>query len=287
MNIKQTINETKQFVRRLLPLGSLPQHVFIVGAQKAGTTALHSYLAQHPMIIGGDCKELGFFSREMLFNSGLHCYRSMFPISIRGTHALDATPEYMYYSKSAGRMHDYKPDAKIIMLLREPVSRAYSAFNMYQQCAQQEWFRKRIQYANADARAFFNPLVEGKVKPEIGYFLDSELKIIRGEAEGEEPGLIRRGIYAPQLERFISLFGRENVLVAFSDELRREPENFVAKVFDFIEIEPIRNLQYPSKNVRKYSSDSAAVKEIVRCVGNLYEEDKNELKEKYDIVVPW
>lgn len=287
MSVSQLINVTRQFARHQLPLNDLPQYVFLVGAQKAGTSALYSYLLQHPMIIGGDQKELGFFNNDFMFGKGINHFRSQFPAWPKGTHALDATPGYMYYSNSAERIHAFRSDAKIIMVLREPVSRAFSAFNMYQQTIKDKWFRRMLQNANVDARAFFTPLVEKKIKPSIQYFLDTEMAIIKGEAEGEEPALIRRGIYAPQLDRFIRLFGRDNVLVLFSNDLKREPERVTNEVFRFIGLESLTGGRYPLKHVRDYSVDNSGKEAIQECAGALFEKDKAELINRYGLNVPW
>lgn len=284
---QSNLDKVLQLIRYQTPLKELPQHVFIVGAQKAGTTALHSYLVQHPMIIAGLGKELGFFHKDAVYAEGIHKYRYGFPDSTSGTHALDATPEYMYHSKSAERIHSFRPNAKIIMLLREPVSRAFSAFNMYQQYSKQSFFRNILQTANADAKAFFMPLAEGLVEPEIRRFLDCEMKMIRGETEGEEPALIRRGIYAPQIERFVRLFGKENVLILFSQDLKQSPEAIVDQTFGFLGLEPLTQAQYPLKHVREYTADIAARHEISQCAGALFEKDKQDLRDIYGISVPW
>lgn len=284
---QSNLDNVLQLVRYQTPLKELPQHVFIVGAQKAGTTALHSYLVQHPMIIAGLGKELGFFHKDAVYAEGIGKYRYGFPDSPSGTHALDATPEYMYHSKSAERIHSFRPDAKIIMLLREPVSRAFSAFNMYQQYSKQSFFRNILQTANADVKAFFMPLAEGLVEPEIHRFLDCEMKMIRGEAGGEEPALIRRGIYAPQIEKFVRLFGKEKVLILFSSDLKQNPEAMVNQTLNFLDLEPLVNAQYPLKHVREYTADIAAKHEISQCAGALFEKDKQDLRDIYGISVPW
>jgi hypothetical protein len=211
----------------------------------------------------------------------------MYPIYFSGSHALDATPEYLYYAKSVERMHDYRPDSKMIVLLREPVDRAYSAFNMYQQSVQQQWFKQRIQYANNDANAFFLPLIQGKIRPDVEYFLHRELEIINSNAEEEEPALIRRGIYAPQIERYIRTFGRENLMVVFSNELRNNPDKVVREIFEFVGLPQISGLEYPLKNVRDYAKDSDVKEKIQKCAGLYFEHDKRALSSDLGIQVPW
>lgn len=287
MNIRNIYESTWQFIQSQLPASKIPQHVFVVGAQKAGTTALHSYLVKHPMIFRGADKELAFFNRDAVYKKGNRYYRVQFPAHPGGTHALDSTPEYLYQKNSAQRIYNYRKDSKIIMLLREPVSRAFSAFTMYQQVCPSQKFEDRLQIANADAKAFYMPLADGSIKPSINYFLDREMAIIRGEVEGEEPALIRRGIYAPQLERFIRLFGRDNVLVLFSDDLKREPAQTVNRILDFIGLDHLTRDEYPLRHVREYTSDTSAKDEIRRCASALFEKDKQELRDIYGLVVPW
>jgi hypothetical protein len=287
MNIKQMAGGLRKIIRSQLPVTEFQKHVFIVGAQKAGTTALHSYLAKHPMVIEGKEKELGFFHREALFNKGIENFRYLFPVLTRRTHALDSTPEYMYIKKSAERIYAYRRDAKIIALLREPVSRAFSAFNMYQQISTNEEFRTRLKLANSDVKAFYMPLADRSIKPDIHYFLERELEIIRGNEEDEEPALIRRGIYTPQLERFFNLFGQENVLVLFSTDLQLRPERTVSRVLDFIGLEPLKGAEYPQLYVGEYTADTSAKDEIKRNAATLFDQDKQELQDAYRINVPW
>lgn len=284
---QKNLENALQSIRHQTPLKEFSQYVFIVGAQKAGTTALHAYLAEHPMVVPGFDKEVGFFHKDAFYEKGDRNYRYGFPDSPSGTHALDATPEYMYHAKNAGRIHAFKSDAKIIMLLREPVSRAFSEFNMYRKSSRQSSFRKFIQFSEADAQAFYTPLIDGHIQPEIRYFIDREMAIINGEVKGEEPALIRRGIYAPQLERFIDLFGRDNVLVLFSDDLKREPEKIVNQVLDFVGLEPMTGVQYPPKHVGEYTVENGTRDEIKQCAAAMFEKDKQELRDIYGLNVPW
>jgi hypothetical protein len=287
MNIKKLIKNSWKTIRYYLPVSDIPQFVFIVGAQKAGTTALHSYLAMHPKVITGEEKELAFFNRDEVYKMGLRSYRNLFPAWPRGTHALDSTPNNMYCKKSAERIYAFRRDAKIIVLLREPVSRAFSAFNMYRQISPNEEFRKRLLLSNSDTKAFYMPLAEGSIRPDIDYFLERESEIIKTNEEAEEPALIRRGVYTPQLERFFNLFGRENVLVLFSKDLHVAPDNSVNQVLDFIGLEPLRDAEYPQLYVGEYTADTSAKDEIKRTAAALFDQDKQELRDAYGINVPW
>jgi hypothetical protein len=266
--------------------------LFIVGAQKAGTSALYSYLENHPQLLGGDEKEPGYFSRDAVFAKGHRHYRSLFRL---GTHqyayALDATPEYLYYRRCAERIHAFAPGAKIVALLREPVARAFSAFNMYLQGAMSETrrglFRRRLKWANADARDFFTPIAKGQVEPDLTYFLEQERRIMDVHGMAEEPSLIRRGVYAGQLARYMELFGRENVLVIFSDQLHADTGNVVNRVLEFVGLEKLSASEFRRVHVGEYLVDDSEKRLIRHYAGDLYAKDKSDLATRYGIDVPW
>lgn len=106
----------------------------IIGAQKAGTTALYHYLIQHPQILPNKTyKEVHFFDKSENYVQGIGRYLKDFPNRLnKGTRlTLDATPEYLFYSQVPRRIIQSLGEVKMIVLLREPASRAYSAWNMY------------------------------------------------------------------------------------------------------------------------------------------------------------
>jgi len=105
----------------------------IAGTQKGGTTALASYLYEHPEIGMPTVKEVHFFDTEEHFASpdvDYAGYDAYFKPGVRGRVLGDATPIYMYWEPAPQRMRRYNPAMKLIMLLRNPVTRAYSHWNM-------------------------------------------------------------------------------------------------------------------------------------------------------------
>ena len=268
-------------------MSQVENNLFIVGAQKAGTTALHHYLEQHPLITSGVSKESGFFHKDSLFQRGEGYYRSLFPVDMKGKYALDSTPEYLYLEKAAERIHKFKPDAKIIILLREPVSRAYSAFNMYSQGFGSKLFRHALKNSNHDAKKIFLPIAEGKKLPEIEQFLALEMDIIAGNTSGAEPSLIRRGIYTPQIERYINIFGQDNVLILFSSDLKGDTSGTVDRVLEFAGLPKIYMGEHLPKHVREYTTESFAKERIRQVAGHLFDMDRQALQERLHLNVPW
>jgi hypothetical protein len=116
----------------------------IVGAAKAGTTAIYHYLLQHPQVYLTPLKETNYFAlagQQLAFRgpgdedyvnrlsiTDEASYRSQFD-GVRDEIAIgEASPLYLYHPQAAARIHDALPDAKIIAILRNPIDRAYSAF---------------------------------------------------------------------------------------------------------------------------------------------------------------
>lgn len=288
MRYKRSSGFLLRKLKQYLPLKSFEKNVFIVGAQKAGTSSLHSYLSMHPSICIGQTKELHFFNREINYSKGLAYYRALFPMVTSARYALDATPAYMHNINSANRIYAFNPESKIIILLREPISRAFSAYNMYQQLrGNLGYLQELTTYLDEESKSFFLPFAEGRIAPDIRYFLDREKAILEGRAEGEEPALLRRGVYAPQVGRFISLFGRNNVMVIFSDELKGRTDHTVNSVLEFLGLAPVTGVDYRLRHVRNYSIESADRDLIVEYAGDMFEKDKQDLIQDIGLNVPW
>lgn len=113
---------------RILGSGTNPNFL-IIGAQKSGTTSLFNYINENANnFIPPKSKELYFFSER--YSKGMPWYRAHFPFKIKESYLTgEATPDYLYYHKSAKRVYENYPNIKFIILLRNPVDRAYSQYN--------------------------------------------------------------------------------------------------------------------------------------------------------------
>jgi hypothetical protein len=189
----------------------LPRLV-IIGAQKAGTTTLYDLLAQHPRIIQPRVKEISFFSNDEAYARGMDHYRSFLPpapLFARGCITFDASPMYLYHPQAAERIARHLPGALCLALLRNPVERAYSAWNMYHQFKDDP--RNAHRY---DPRSF-----EEAVEEEL-----------TGRVVDPGRAYLDRGRYAPQLERYRRSVGDANLLVIPFDRLRTDPHGLVNTV---------------------------------------------------------
>jgi hypothetical protein len=199
------------------PARPLPDFL-ILGAQKAGTTALYAYLRWHPGVTGPSWKEVSFFDRH--YERGTAWYRGHFPLRPRGRIVGEASPGYLFHPLAPGRVRATVPRAKLIALVRDPVDRALSHYH--------------------------HEVALGREPLSFEEALDAEPNRTRGEEERmlREPGYfsqawwdytyVARGRYAEQLERWFAVFPREQVLVLPSDELSADPAQTYARILDYL-----------------------------------------------------
>ena len=277
-----------KIISSLLPLKKIEDFVFIIGAQKGGTTSLHSYLEQHSKIISAKKKEVGFFSKDINYEKGMSYYYSQFAKNrFANKYAIDATTEYSYYPNVSERIYKHCPKAKIIILLREPIERAYSAFNMYKTLVGNKNFQFILESASVEMRSFYSHIANGDLIPDIKYFIDREMEIIHTGKNIEEPALIRRGLYSPQLKRYIKLFGKENVLILFSEDLRENTIDAVNLVFQFLDLQPLKNINLEHKHILDYCVDPIVREYITKNANHFFIEDRKQLIKEYELNVPW
>lgn len=101
-------------------------HFLIIGAARSGTTSLYSYLVEHPRVVAAAKKELHFF--DLRFPNGPAWYRDQFPSLSPDTITGEASPYYLFHSHVPKRVFKLLPHVKLIVLLRNPVDRAYSHY---------------------------------------------------------------------------------------------------------------------------------------------------------------
>ena len=204
---------------------------FIVpGAQKSGTTALHYFLSKHPQIALPDRPELHFFDDEEIFSWPVDyelLHRRFRPIT-GSTIAGEVTPSYLYWKPAMERIHNYNPQIKLIILLRNAIDRAFAHWNM-----QRFKDREPLDFMDAikeEPRRIATPL----------------------SIESRRFAYVDRGFYSAQLERVFKLFPRKRVhLVKFEDFRDRKQES-LDSIFDFLGLKRIRIGRDKDRNVVPY-----------------------------------
>jgi len=218
---------------------SLPDNApafMIIGAQKAGTTALYSYLSQHPGIAASPAKELHFFNCEKKYLLGIDFYHSLFPSVGKNQLTFDASPSYLCHLNASKRIFAYNRKIKIIVLLRDPVERAYSAWNMYAKLYKRNknWFYDEW-LANCDtSKSKYVKRSELAIFDFKDYILEEfEVQQISPSAIIEAP-VILHGYYYDQLSRLYSYFPEKQILIIENSELRKNSVSILQRIEKFL-----------------------------------------------------
>lgn len=210
------------------PVLTRPDFV-VVGAPRSGTTSLHYYLAQHPGIAVSAIKEPNFFlfdgpgdrgsplvAEPRIINKSVSDpaeYERLFadarPDQVTG----DISVLYLYASRSPELIARCRPDARIAMVLRHPVDRAYSHF-LYTYTGPAEEVRSAFREA---------------ALAELG---QPETPFVSGTHQ------LRLSDYGPQLDRYLAQFPREQLLIGLYDDLQDDPAGFLRTFCDFIGVDP-------------------------------------------------
>lgn len=201
----------------------------IVGAQRCGTTSLYRAMSQHPAVLKAVLhKGVHYFDTH--YGRGMSWYRAHFPLKARarrverttGTTALtfESSPYYMFHPLAAERIARDLPGVKLLVLVRDPVERAYSA------------------HAHESARGF-------ETEP-FQRALELEDERLHGEAQriAADPAYVslshqhhayrERGKYSDQLSRLAQLFGKDRIHVVDSGDFFTTPEPVYDAVVEFL-----------------------------------------------------
>lgn len=236
----RSVSSLRQRVRPYLP--RIHPSVICIGGQKCGTSALHTYFKSHPGVAVSGEKEIDFFCCDARYNRGLDFYHSHFPTRLpkrSGLKALDVTPGYLGGAKRAARrIHSYNPKMQLIVLLRDPVVRAFSAWNMYVKlCARDpQWFETWM-YRCAGQCA---PGAFQQRKRFGADFLDDIREEIDALQHGKvlEMPIVQLSLYASCLRHYTSLFPESQILAIRSEHLRGDPGAELARICDFMRVAP-------------------------------------------------
>lgn len=207
-------------------LGRVMKHMqpsfLIIGVQKGGTSALYGYLVQHPLIVPSKIKEIQFFNNKNNYVKGNKWYEAHFPLKIKvkpNSITFEATPDYIFASRSPERIFQYNPKIKLLIILRDPVERAYSQWNMFRS------------YINSKE---FYPLAEKNSFEDV---VASELQTIKNSSELRgKMNYIRRGIYIEQIERYIQFFPRNQIYILENEAFRKNTIFYLNEILDFLEM---------------------------------------------------
>jgi len=230
-------------------------NLFIVGAAKAATTSLHVYLSAHPDVYMSPIKEPNFFSKDICCeyftesfrkknNFNIDAYLSKKKLKSRHAaynirelyqylklyrdirnerYAGESSVSYLYSQVAAEEIYRFNPEAKIIIVLRNPIERAFSHWLM------------DLRSGIAIESSFIGAVLEDYSQAKKGW--------------GVSHLYIELGLYYKQVKRYIDRFPKDNVIILLFDELKSNPENFFKKLFEFLDISPLKINAHKRENV--------------------------------------
>lgn len=193
-------------------------NLIIIGAMKSGTTSLHHYLNLHPEIQMTQQKELNFFSKDKNWNRGIDWYKSHFvgKAKIYG----ESSPNYTRYPQKKGipeRIFSVIPQTKLIYILRNPIERIISHYVH--------------NYASGEENCSFEEAIN---KIECNDYLE-------------------RSQYFLQLEQYLEYFPKSNILIITSEEMSKNAQKTMKKVFQFLEVDSDFEFTFKINNITDIS----------------------------------
>ena len=222
--------------------GRLPDF-FVIGVVKGGTTSLYTYLDQHPEIFVPRIKETNHFAAADIqhqyflptyakdvdidlnryFKKGMpevihiahvdstEHYRQLFDIEHNAKRIGDVSNSYMICPSSAEAIHSHDPESRIIVVLRNPISRAWSQYLM------------NIREAKVECNGLIEEFEHDRKRPHTGW--------------GVSHQYLELGHYAEQLNRYYELFPKDQVHVVLYEDYRKDPEGVLKRICHFLQVD--------------------------------------------------
>ena len=235
-------------------------NTYIVGAQRCGTTSLFRYLTQHRSV-KGPALEKGVHYFDTNFGRGLDWYRSFFPtrrtveasLRLNGSEMriLEAAPYYLFHPAVPGRMAEVSPDARIVILVRDPVQRALSHHN----------HEVKRGFETEDFPTALK-LEESRLEGELERMAADPTYVSFAH---QHHSYVARGLYEDQVRRYLEFFPAESILIVRTIDLEHDPRGTVSDVLAFLDIPVMGGIDFPRFNARSYPSMDPGIERELRA----------------------
>ena len=227
-------------------LYTLPDFV-ILGSTKAGSSSLYSFISAHPHVVPASRKEVEYFSNPRNLMLGRLWYGRRFPSALyryrlskrSGFDVVsgEATPSYLFNTDVPGKMRRLLPDAKLIVIMRNPVDRAYSEYQM-----RIRERRESLSFEDA-IKAEEKRVCREKENTDS----DPEFLFHR-----RKYSYLGKGRYADHLANWFEHYDRNRFLILITEEMGADRQGVLDRVFGFLGLEPFRVAGLDDRNVWNY-----------------------------------
>jgi hypothetical protein len=255
-------------------LRALPDFL-VIGAQRCGTSSLYTYLGRHPRVIPSLRKEVEYLSTR--FGEGEGWYRAHFPLrarlaasNLRGgrTQTFEATPDYLLDPRAPERAATLLPGAKIVVLVRDPVARAYSQY-MHNRRLGQEPLTFLEALDQEDSR------IEGELL-RMSSDPDYDAKPLR------RFGYVARGMYADQIKLWQAHYPAEQIQLIQTEAFFKDTSAIFGEILDFLGIPRWQPSHFGNYSVASPTGSSQGMVPAAR--EKLTETFKEPNRQLYDLV---
>lgn len=220
-------------------------NLFIVGQPKSGTTALHQFLGQHPDIYMSSIKEPHFFCADFHLESDRaygkqrffdfrseSAYLQLFAKAKGVKIAGESSTNYLYSQVAAEKIHNFNPDAKIIIILREPAKFLYSLHSHY------------VKFTEENEPDFLTALA-----------LESDRRQEKSTScRVTSPSYLyysQRIKYSQQIQRYLNRFKSNQIKIIIFEDFKSENERVFREILEFLGVDPNFTPEYSAVNVNK------------------------------------
>jgi len=203
-------------------------NTFLIGVQKSATTSVYDWISQHHEVCGPIAlKDYPFFLEDEKYNRGIETLQDAFieeGYTEKNKIVLQGNVQYIFHKKALQRIHKFDSEAKLIVVLRNPVDRALSAFQFFKK------LNKETLTLNEALKA-----EERRMKGDLQTINDLTYKA--------------HGLYSKQLKNVFDLFDPKQVLVLFYEDIINKPEDLIKKTYKFLGIDTEYVPQFKKLNV--------------------------------------
>lgn len=242
----------------------LPDFI-IIGVQKGGTSSLYQYLVRHPNILPGYKKEVKFFDGN--YQKGLDWYRYNFPFASQMEHVHaqsgEASPSYVFHPLVPVRIKETLPDVKLILMLRDPVARAYSHYQGNLRKGQESLtFQAAIEQEEDRLKGEREKIIADQIYPMYRYLVFSYLA---------------RGVYIEQVRNWFQSFPRQQILILKSEDFFQNPPVIFNRVLAFLGLPDWELDNYDIYNLGTYLKMEPHLETKLRSYFSPYNQELYEL----------
>lgn len=237
MGTRRRIAWSRVALRRYTGRYRMLPNLLIIGAQRCGTSSLYKYLGRHPEVAASLRKEIRYFTAY--FDKGEDWYRAHFPLTISASGvrvAFEASPDYLLDPRCAERAAELVADSRIVVMLRDPVERAFSQYLHNRRLGLEP-----LSFEEALERE------EDRLAPHRAALEQNPAAAVSNEYY--RFSYVTRGLYAEQLELWLARFPAQSVMVVHSEDLFSRPVDVFGELTGFLGVSPwlpdeFRNYSY-------------------------------------------